>query len=285
MLKMDGGICSQIHFYLIGQILSEQNEGDIYYDLNWYKHNGKDCNNNFVRNFDLLKAFPHLILKKQKSGLLRRIYISFFYNLNKYRNTGLEDNPAISNIKAPAYIDGYFHYPDDVYLEKFSQIFRIESSVLPKNNMPIYNEIINSNQLTQTCAVHVRRGDLALSHPIYGEPTDLNYYLKSFEIISKIDDKTRYFVFSDEPDWFKKEILPHLFSYDISIVDINGSDRGWCDLILMSRCTHQITSQGSMGKYAAMLRDKNSEKGMVIMPSNEMSKEWINKFKSSKIII
>lgn len=44
-------------------------------------------------------------------------------------------------------------------------------------------------------------------------------------------------------------------SDNYSVVDINGSDKGYMDLYLISHCKHQITSKGTLGKYGALLDD------------------------------
>ncbi|MEG2514553.1 MAG: alpha-1,2-fucosyltransferase, partial [Bacteroidaceae bacterium] len=58
ILLMDGGVCSQMHQYLIGQLFEERGFR-VLYDLSFYEEWGTDLNFKFVRNFDLLKAFPY----------------------------------------------------------------------------------------------------------------------------------------------------------------------------------------------------------------------------------
>jgi hypothetical protein len=47
----------------------------------------------------------------------------------------------------------------------------------------------------------------------------------------------------------------------------NGSDKGYIDLYLMSKCDSFITSQGSLGKYARLLR---SDDALIIEPSSKV---------------
>ena len=59
VVLMDGGVCSQMHQYLLGYLYRKAGFS-VCYDLTFYKEWGLDINNEFVRNFDLLKAFPYL---------------------------------------------------------------------------------------------------------------------------------------------------------------------------------------------------------------------------------
>ena len=121
IIKMDGGICSQMHFYLIGVILAEKGN-NVSFDLKWFDTEGKDLDGKFCRNFDLRKMFPALNFRKTENNLIRRIYISAFYRHNDY--FGADDNMlAWTGLKAPAYLDGYFKDPERCippYSERYS---------------------------------------------------------------------------------------------------------------------------------------------------------------------
>ena len=59
LVMMDGGICSQMHQYLIGQIYAEQGE-KVGYDLSFYKKNGMDVERKMPRTFELEDMFPNI---------------------------------------------------------------------------------------------------------------------------------------------------------------------------------------------------------------------------------
>lgn len=282
IIKMDGGICSQMHFYLIGKIIENSLSKPVYFDLTWFKENGKDIDGKFCRNFDLLKIFHDLEFKSQPKNFLCRLYISCFYKWNDYK-TQSTSYIFSENIQSPCYLDGYFQDPEIMYSKWFRKCFKIDTDVLPSDNLEILNKIEKANINQNSCAVHVRRGDLAKENSIYGHPCSIEYYLRSFQLIEKNYPGTHFFVFSDEPQWIRDNLLPSISKYNIEIIDLNGSDRGWCDLILMSKCHYQITSQGSMGKYAAMLRDESKRDGIVILPENEFSGIWQKRFVNAVI--
>ena len=281
VIRMDGGICSQMHFYLVGEML-RRHGNNVSYDLTWYKTTGVDLDGRFCRNYDLTKLFPKLKLEEISPKLLKQIYISCFYKHMDYSSEVSYPNVWMK-YKSPLYLDGYFHDTDEMFGDIFSESFEIDSNILDESNKNILAHIQKSGKLS--CAIHVRRGDLAKYNSAYGNPIELSYFLKA---ISYIDNETErnatYFIFSDEPDWCNKMLIPHVEDRDVIVCDINGSDKGYYDLILMSNCHHQITSQGSMGKYAALLRDKTNDDGLVVLPANKNSSEWVGRFNKSIIV-
>ena len=60
MVNLDGGVSSQMHQYLLGQLYAEKGY-KVCYDLTFFDQRGGDLNNQFIRNFDLLKTgYPNL---------------------------------------------------------------------------------------------------------------------------------------------------------------------------------------------------------------------------------
>ena len=60
IIRVDGGICSQIAFVSLGLWLSKNFGVVVQYDLSWFSEYGKDMNGVFVRNWDMEDAFPEL---------------------------------------------------------------------------------------------------------------------------------------------------------------------------------------------------------------------------------
>lgn len=260
VVMMDGGICSQMYQYLIGQIMKEQGY-KVKYDIEWFNNYAKDMNGIYSRNFDLLKAFPYLEFEAA-SPLEIHFYKKYFY----YEEPeGLEEN--FRKQKPPVYFGGYYNLVDitDNVLQKY---FVFSNNLLDKKNQLIADEL---NTQENSVGVHVRRGDMAQSG-YYWDVLQPEYFLNSIQYMrSQIANPSFYF-FSDEPDWVKDEIISKLDnSIPAKIVGLNGSDKGYIDLFLCSKCKHQISSQGSIGKYGGIL-NKNPNKIVII---NSKSKENI----------
>lgn len=283
IIAMDGGICSQMHFYLVGYMLTLRGE-EVQYDLRWFRESGMDLDNRFCRNFDLLRLFPYLDFTEARHGLLTRIYLSAFYRHNNYF-TDDEDPFAWLDIRGPRYVDGYFHDPEQMYSEYFRRVFRIVPSHLDSITLKKNEYIKDVARDFDICAVHVRRGDLARYNKAYGEPADIGYFFDAcMRVAEYAANPVWFFIFSDEPEWCSRNLLPPLAELHAEVFYMNGSDRGYSDLALMSRCHHVITSQGSMGKYAALLREEEHLDGLVVLPDTPYSRPWIRRFANAEVI-
>lgn len=240
IVRVDGGICSQMHFFLIGQQLREKGFL-VKYDLEWFKQNGKDLTGKFERNFDLLKAFSYLDICVAKKHEI------FFYSRLAFSSS------MYQMAKAPIYLGGYYANDPKMYRTDFQRFFRFEESVLDSENSKIYNEIKSKEN---TVAIHVRRGDLAVVNGAYGSPVDTHYFIKVIRLIQERYGLLNCYIFSDELEWVKNNMIQELPSENsYYLVDINGSDRGYMDMFLISACKFQITSKGSLGKFGGFLND------------------------------
>lgn len=281
IISMDGGICSQMHFYLVGRYLEKKYNCTVNFDTTWFDKCGVDLEGKHKRNFELLKIFPDLNFKEENRGLFRKTAISFFYK------TGTLDLSRINNqdentLRPPAFLSCYFSDTYFLIKEKFSKTFKVNIDLLPQDNSEIKKKI--SDKKRDACAIHVRRGDLSKSHKVYGDPCEATYFINSIRYLKKLNNDIGFFIFSDDSDWFKTQVMPKVSDEEIIIVEVNDSSRAWCDLILMSLCRYQITSQGSMGKYASLLRNDKDKDGIVVLPQNESSSEWKKCFEKSIII-
>ncbi len=253
IVKIDGGIASQMYQYAMGYALAKKTGCRVLFDLSWYERNGADIDGKYVRNFDLLKMFPNLHFKK--AGKIRTlIYMRFFLFLVNLDNDMLLDVTEVP--AAPLMLDGYgYKVPDTLLKEAYRVNFVLEKPerILNDENMAIYNRI---KQCYKSVAVHVRRGDMAQERYGY-RPLTPKFFLKCMNY-KELDDAV-FFFFSDEPEWVAKRIVPLIQEEkEYYIVSVNGSDKGYMDLYLCATCNHIISSQGTMGRVAAMLnRDKN----------------------------
>ena len=263
IVRIDGGISSQIEMYLLGLALKKTkgNDVNILYDLTWFKECGMDLNNVYVRNFDLLKLYPNLEFE-EVTPLLRTIYYKcyrFETQWREYKSLPITDLPTM-----PLYLDGYGY---QVSAQMKNQIYNIDGLMrLPQPNLVLDSrnlEVLTKIQTEKMAvAVQVRRGDMATAG-FTTRPLEPQYFIKA--ICSSYFEGAVFYFFSDEMQWVYDEIIPCLDqSIKYYIVDINGSDKGYMDLYLCANCRHFVSSQGSFGEKAAMLGAK--EGSILVMP-------------------
>lgn len=255
IIKFDGGICSQIAFWALAKEISENGCG-VKYDLSWYNENGKDMDGVHARNFDLPLIFPSYTFQVASDA---EIYL--------YQKRYCFNGVSLHNINAPAYLGGYYdRWPLVLkYREQIRALFQPDRAFFSSDLVSISESIrLSSN----SCAVHIRRGDLSVFNPVYGEPIKEEYFLNAIRLIDQLSPSTNFLLFSDEPDWVAKNIVPNIpKGLSFKLMSANDSSKGYLDLYLMCQCNHFIASQGSLAKYAMAIAG-NSDSIIVEPKSN-----------------
>lgn len=262
VIHLDGGVCSQMHQYLLGYLFMKKGYR-VEYDLSWYLENGMDLNKRDVRNFDLLNAFPALNFKEVNKYTLKLYRFFYVYKGGYPKNKSLE----WTNLVPPKLFLGYYADPDVLYSDYFQEAFSIDLSVLDADNQYIYQKIIPE----KSAAVHVRRGDLSVETNAYGVPATLEYFKNGIDFFKGKKNVELIYLFSDDKEYLTKELIPYVGLHEKEYVIVqNGADKGYFDLILMSRCNYIITSKGTLGKYGALL-DLNRNKTVVVCKDDKQT--------------
>lgn len=235
IVQMIGGIGNQMFQYALYRKFIEMGIHTKYEHLRTSQyHNG----------FVLDKVFN--IVENPISNLSESDSMSRFQE-----NTWPKFNPEILN-KRDIYLCGNWqnigYFPDENILRK-DLSFKID---LDEKNKEILNQIKETNSVS----IHIRKGDYS-SMPHYFFQADwMNYYgLAISQIIKKNNSKLSFFIFSDDIEWAKKNIL---VGNKIFVEGNKGFD-SWKDMMLMSECKHNITANSTFSWWAAWL-NKNPEK-------------------------
>lgn len=264
IVRVDGGIASQMYQYAMGYSLEREKRCKVLYDLSWYKSKGVDIDGKYIRNFDLKKLFPDLPFKeagKIRSYLYKNLF-RYVVDKEQYMYFEVTELP-----KAPLLLDGYgYKVPNILLREVYDNAFSLDmpERILDAANLSVYYQI---KQCHKSVAVHVRRGDMAQERYGY-RPLSPAFFVKcmNFDAISD----GMFFFFSDEIEWVQEQIVPLISEKKYQIVDINGSEKGYMDLYLCACCNHIISSQGTMGRTAAML-SKQQDNMLLFVPDFKYS--------------
>lgn len=202
-------------------------------------------NNSLFRYLELLQLSPYLsVCEKQIND--ERFKYRFFQNY---------------------YVRGSFFnkkYYESVFEQIIKEISLKKMVTLPQN---IYEIINNYN----TVSIHFRRGDfLKVGRNI----SESDYYKKAIEYIRKRVGRLIFLVFSDDIQWVKQNINLRDKVFFVSDLHINDCE----ELILMSKCNHNIIANSTFSFWGALL-NMNEDK-IVIAPQNWRDdlkpKEWVN---------
>lgn len=256
IVLVDGGICSQMRQYLISKVFIDK-KIKVEYNLEFFRH-GYDMNGLQVRNFDLVKAFPEICIQKA-SRLKIYVYKKRFSYIGSFPN---DDSKIWTSLTPPSIMLGY--YLDHPWLYKdLRSVFVVQPKTMDEENQRLYNEIPENS-----VAIHVRRGDLAVDlGGMYGAPASVQYFLDAINYLNEKLQRPKFYFFSDDTAYVKDNIINRLSGDVFCQLITNGSDKGYCDLFLMSKCSHHITSKGTLGKFGACLNPNN---GIVIVAKDEL---------------
>ncbi len=267
MVHVDGGVSSQIHFFLVGEWFARRQGARVSYDLRWFDEDGMDCLHKFPRNFDLLKLSPSLDFKIVKSRFKSSFYRALYRRVNDYSAPCGE----WQSLQAPIYLDGYYGIAPGFYSRMREQV-PLDPQGVDEMNGAAAREIESGENAV---GMHVRRGDLAQFVASYGEPVKREYYARAVRLMQERFGKdVPVFIFSDEPAWVRSELLGLLPEGNYRLLDMNGSDKGYLDLWLISKCRHFITSTGSFGKFGALLSPGLDASTVIAISDSPESRQW-----------
>ncbi len=138
--------------------------------------------------------------------------------------------------------------------------FRCE---IPKESRAVLERIGACNAVS----MHIRRGDYLAEEQqkVYGGICTPQYYERAVALIRERVKDAKFFVFTNDADWARE----HMAGNDFEIVDCNGEDAGYLDMLLMSRCRHHIIANSSFSWWGAWLNPHREK--IVVAPA-----KWLN---------
>lgn len=275
---MYGGLGNQMFQYAFRKKL-EKLYGEVLTDISWFEEYGGGHalfmlpevfpNTEFrfadspeikqkikdLKDWQAGRTFSQKVLNKLIPQTRRAVYERHYFTFQQ-RNLMIGKDAVIS---------GYWQtekYWQDVKQEILSGFsFRTIES-------PEISAFLSLAEGNNSVSLHVRRGDYLNNPEIYGGICTEEYYGRAVARIREKTDDPLFIVFSDDTEWAKEK-----FGNDTSFVfaqDLLPKDHpDWVEMMLMSRCRHNITANSSFSWWGAYLNG-NEEKN-VIAP-----KKWVN---------
>ena len=162
-------------------------------------------------------------------------------------------------IRDNTYITGYWE--SEKFFAGISSLIRKKFTFPPECFDPeLSAEIKSSNSI----AVHVRLGDKAAADKSH-TPKVVSYLKSALCKIEELSDGPKFFVFSDDIDWCRKN-LPVI--HEAEYTYIGGAGGGYTpsqDMALMTQCKHVITGPSTFSWWGAWLNDNPGK--IIITPS------------------
>jgi hypothetical protein len=178
--------------------------------------------------------------------------------------------PAILTAGDNIYLEGYWQ-SEKYFLDQEETIrhdFTLRREIKARMNRDLYSHV----EQCESVSLHIRRSDYVSNEGInrvHGL-CSLEYYQHCVELITARVRKPVFFLFSDDPDWVRKNfILSHL-----SVLVSESRVKDYEELFLMSRCRHHIIANSSFSWWGAWL-NRNPDK-IVCAPERWFTVNSIN---------
>ena len=193
------------------------------------------------------RAAGKLLLSKKKVRIFERLRYS-------------EDIFGVKD----AYVQGLWQ--SERYFEDISDEVRrnfVFPEIRDEENEKNLQNIISTNSVS----VHIRRGDYLdnVNQRIYGNICTSFYYEKALEYFKRKYKNIVFFVFSDDIQWARD----HIKAENVVYVNCNKGDNAIFDMLLMSKCRHNIIANSSFSWWGAWLNSNEDKE--VIAPA-----KWLN---------
>lgn len=286
IVKLMGGLGNQLFQYAFAKYLATKHGVDLKVDVSELNmdslHADELIRTLGLKNFNVnLTLATESELKTYRKSKLNKVWDLFLLNIPVSFNKLYIREPHFyfyrkaMNAPSDCYLDGYWQ--SEKYFSEIRNQLLLDFSVVSELSEET-KRLVEKVKSQNSVSIHVRRGDylsIQGNQQIY-ETCDEAYYLAAMKCIELKNSDCVFYVFSDEPEWFKKNIHT---DYSVQYVTHNTGKNSFQDLFLMSLCKHNIIANSSFSWWGAWLNQYADK--MVVAP-----KKWFkNNIKDTSDLI
>lgn len=263
IVKIGDGLGNQMYNYACGYAAAKKNNDTLLLDIS-------ECDNSDIRDYQLGTVFNidckdtisfsnktvfHKIYKRLWRDLLHHViyenknYI-FLYDTRVYRKKFIRNN----------YLYGYwqnfqfFDFCSDDIKRQFTCKYEQSERV---------KELINKFKNTNTCAIHIRGGDIIGPASVY--------FKNALELMNQSSEEISYIVFTNDISKTSECMKEWDPSMNVEFINNMGDFSDTDEFFLMSACQNQIISNSTFSWWAAYLNDFGGKKIIAPVISNASS--------------
>jgi hypothetical protein len=275
--RLSSGLGNQLFQYALGRNLAIENKTDFKLDISFFPNDirkyalgGFNIVENFSTKEDLAKiGLPNM----EKQDILSRTKRKIFRLRENHKPINerkiiiepyFQFCPDILKIKNSCYLSG--NWQSEKYFKDSGDIIKKEFTL--KNEMSsLGKEWVKRIEKNGSVSLHIRRGDYVnnlQTNQLHGT-CDIAYYQRAINAIIKKINNPGFFIFSDDIEWAKNNLRINYPIYFVSDKTISDYE----ELIIMSKCKHNIIANSSFSWWGAWLNDWQDK--IVIVPD-----KWFN---------
>jgi len=267
IISIAGGLGNQMFQYAFFLALNKKEPKSInrLYIAKYLLHNGYELDTVFDIQKRQISNFITGFLKKMLKKWTLKIRD---HAIGTYTNFNTDSHKIV-------YYSGYWQ--SEKYFENaedsIRQQFTFKEKLISEKNKAFIKQYSNKN----TVSIHIRRGDYVTNtdaNILLGGLCDLSYYHNAISYIKKNVSQLYFQFYSDDIDWVKENFID---LENVQFIDWNHQTDSWQDMMLMSKCKHNIIANSSFSWWGAWLN--NNPNKIVIAPS-----KWFNSHETLDIV-
>lgn len=297
IIRMSGGLGNQMFQYALFMKLRSLGKEVKFDDINEYRSEGARPIMLALFGIDYPRATWDEIVPFTDGSMepLKRIRRKLFgRRAIEYYEEGFYD-PKVLQFES-MYLRGNFQsekYFADI-ADEVRALYRfpdLEDMHLPEKLYVSTKACLDAINRTKAVGIHMYRSDSRREEELYEGICTEKYYEGAVQFIQEKCPDATFFIFSNEPKWVKgwvENLIKSQIKEDMSreeiramgksfvMVEANTEYTGYLDMLLMSRCRHNIISNSSFSWWAAWIND-NPDK-LVVAPDR-----WVNDKESTDV--
>ncbi|MBR0385213.1 MAG: alpha-1,2-fucosyltransferase [Erysipelotrichaceae bacterium] len=268
-----GGLGNQLFQYASAYALSKKLRQQLTLDTSFYHSESKRA-----YRLDQLHLSNHFVTNGETDNLLIRCYKNRYIN-GVIRRMQMNTLPITNGIylvdKAGRFTPSFFDVEaENIFMNGYFQseeYFREYRGEILKQFTPSYEpekeylKLVTEIQNCESVSIHVRHGDFSNRHKTgYHYVLNADYYIRAIDTIREHVAKPKFYFFSDDMDWVRKN-LPS--SEEFEFISLNTHNGDIDELMLMSKCQHNITANSTFSWWGAWLN--TNKRSVKITPDKQ----------------
>lgn len=276
IVRAMGGLGNQLQQYALCRKLEHIGK-DVRLDISWFCNEAFQTTMAAGRKLELnyLNPLPYKVATEEEiRSVLGRLWEEPEHIIGKIRRklqpascASFEESDLYHGqifAMDQKYLVGYWacekYYADIMDILRADITFpRSEDEALQKRN----DEVSRQMEETVSVSVHIRRGDYLddTNKALFGNICTETYYEKALEYIRERFPDAVFYIFSDDIPYVKE----HYQGERYRIIDWNHGKDSFYDMMLMSRCKHNICANSTFSFWGARLNPHDDK--VMIRPS------------------
>lgn len=276
IIRTMGGLGNQLQQYALYKKL-ESIGRDVRMDISWFKDAGTQAKMLKPRELEL-DYFEGISYRAAAEAEIRSILGRLWDEKEPFTSKARRKIfPGI----APSFLESDMYHEqvfglDNKYLVGYWACEKYYADILDKLRGQIrfpksgdaglddQNEAVMGQMAqTQSVSVHIRRGDYleGANAALYGDICTEDYYEAAIAYMKEQFPSAKFFFFSDDIPYVRE----HYRSEDYEMIDWNHGKNSFYDMMLMSRCRHNICANSTFSFWGARLNPHEDK--IMIRPS------------------